>query len=398
MKNNTSYDQKGSKINIIQALLKNGPMSRIELTRFTNLSRATISATVAELMDSELVQETSSQYSTGGRPATLINLTPHSRVIVGADYSNQTWTLGAFDLLGNTVKEVTIPVSDSTIETVIQSLVTSLEHFIDQLVEKPIELIGLGMPGLVDVNRGVIVSASNIGWYNVEIVKKIKERMNWEVVAINRHRARGLAECRFGVGKDFGEIVYIGIGTGIAAGLFHNRQILFGAIGGAGELGHITVDPNGPWCPCGNNGCLQQLATSSAMEQELRRMLRSGKVSSIYPDSSYDLQLIKSADIGKGADEGDQLCMEVVEKAATYLGIAMANLINIVNPETIILGGTVPMESEYYIKVATDVMHRRALSPLNSNVQVLRASQNDLGGALGAANFALDQHVGTISF
>lgn len=390
---NSIWDRTGTKVSVIHTLLKHGPLSRIELSRTTELSRATITLAVSELIEMNLVHETNNRYSTGGRPATLLELSPSSRAIIGADFSNQTWTLGAFDLLGNTFKTETIPVIDSSVETVIQALTSHLQQFVATLEIPPIELVGLGMPGLIEVSRGVIHSASDLGWYNVEIAKMVEERTQWPTLVVNRHRARGLAECRFGTGKEFKSVVYIGIGTGIASGLFYDSQLMDGAMGGAGEIGHMTIEPHGPLCPCGNQGCLQMLATEPVMEQEARRLLKAGQTSSIYPDPRYDLQLIKAVDICRGADQGDKLCMEVVENAATYQGIAMANLVNILNPDAIILGGTIPSECDYYVHIATQVMHHRALSPLHHNVKILKATHTRIGGALGAASFALDENI-----
>lgn len=390
---NNHGDQKGAKINIIQALRINGPVSRIELTKLTGLSRATISLTIAELLESNFVQETESKYSTGGRPATLLELTPNTNMILGADYSNQVWTLGAFDLLGNAINKVTVPSKDNSPQTVVEALTDHLADFIKTQESKLINLIGLGMPGLVDIHRGVINSAADLGWCDVDISKMVHEKIGWQTVVINRHRARGLAECRFGAGKEFNQVIYIGIGTGIAAGLLNNRQLLSGAIGGAGEIGHITIDPNGPLCPCGNHGCLQQLSTGPAMEKEIRMLLRSGKKSIIHPTANFDLQLIGADKICFGADNGDEICMQVVEKAASFLGIAMANLVNTLNPEAIILGGSIPTSCDYYLKVASQVMNQRAMSPLTANVAVKKASCGEIGGALGAAAFALDKHL-----
>ncbi|SFS74324.1 ROK family transcriptional regulator [Paenibacillus sp. BC26] len=390
---NVGKDQKGTKTSIIQTLRINGSVARIDLAKLTNLSRATISISIAELIESGLVQETESKYSTGGRPATILELTPNSKIIVGADFSNNLWTLGAFDLLGNVVHKAIIPVNGNSPIITIQTLIDHLSDFLKQINANPIELLGLGLPGLVDINRGVIKGAYDLGWYNIEIVKMIQEQFNWPTIVLNRHRARGLAECRFGAGKEFSHLVYIGVGTGISAGIFNNRELLFGAIGGAGDLGHVTIDPNGPLCPCGNHGCLQQLATGPVMEQEIRMLLRSGRTSSIYTSSNFDLQHITSDMICQGADAGDELCMEVVEKAATNLGIAMANLINLLNPEAIILGGPIPINCDFYVKIATKVMHQRSMNPLSANVVVRKGQINEMGGALGAANFALDQNL-----
>jgi predicted NBD/HSP70 family sugar kinase len=389
-------DQKGTKISIIQTLRNKGAVSRIELSRLTALSRATISQAIAELIGVGLVQETDSRHSTGGRPATLLELTPYSNVVIGADYSNQHLTLGAFDLLGNVVQDEIIPVNQNTPECIIQTLAEHMDSFISTLNMKPIPLIGLGLPGLANINRGYIMSSPHFpGWNDVDITGEVMKAIGWPALVLNRHRARGLAECRFGAGKDYNESIYIGIGSGIAAGvaagIFSNRQLVLGATGGAGEIGHLTVEPDGPLCPCGNYGCLEQLATGPAMEREIRMLLRSGKLSSINNEDPYNLLNINAEMIGKHAEAGDPLCKEIVENAARYLGIVMANLINTLNPEAIILGGAIPSYSNHYVATATQVMRQRAMGALASNVVVKTSTFKEIGGALGAANFALDQ-------
>jgi predicted NBD/HSP70 family sugar kinase/predicted transcriptional regulator len=396
--NNNVGDQKGTKISIIQALRINGAVSRIELSRLTKLSRATISQTITELIDAQLVQETDSRHSTGGRPATLLELKPYSNMIIGADYSDQHLTLGAFDLLGNVIQEKVIPVNNNAPESMIQTLAANMESFISKLDSKPIELIGLGLPGLANINRGYIMSSPSFpGWNDVDITGGVLKAIGWQAVVLNRHRARGLAECRFGAGKEYNESIYIGIGSGIAAGvaagIFSNRQLVLGATGGAGEIGHLTVEPDGPLCPCGNFGCMEQLATGTAMERDIRVLLRSGRLSSINNNNQNNLLDINAEMIAKHADAGDPLCKEVVEKAAGYLGIVMANLVNIINPEAIILGGAIPSYSSHYVTTATQVMHQRAMGSLAANVVVKTSSYKEIGGALGAANFALDQHM-----
>ncbi|MBW7458163.1 ROK family protein, partial [Paenibacillus sepulcri] len=286
-------DQKGSKTSIIQALRMHGSMPRIKLTKVTELSRATISSTISELMDWNLVKETEKAPSTGGRPAISLELVPGSHAIMGADLNDQVWTLGVFDLLGNVLHTTKIPVSSSQPEAAIDELTDQTSKFVKEFDKEVIKLFGLGVPGLVDTRRGIIRSASDLGWSNVDIEEMVNKKLGWPTVAINRHHARGLSECRFGSGSSYKHMIYVGVGSGIAAGIFNDRQLVSGSFGGAGELGHITVEPDGPVCPCGNNGCLHLYSTASAIEQEARKQLRSGQYESLLNGviPGYDLQL-----------------------------------------------------------------------------------------------------------
>ncbi|WP_274655286.1 ROK family transcriptional regulator [Paenibacillus humicola] len=387
-------DQKGSKTAILQTLRMFGPMPRITLTKMTDLSRATISLSIAELIEAGLVQETEKSPSTGGRPAISLELVPASHAVLGADLDNQEWTLGAFDLLGNTLDIVKIPVPSFEPEAAVQALTDRVGNFVKDFDKRIVHLLGLSVPGLVDNRQGTIRSASDWGWSNVEVERMAGGALGWPVVALNRHRARGLAECRFGAGREYKHMIYVGVGSGIAAGIFSDRQLVSGWFGGAGELGHITVEPDGPVCPCGNSGCLHLYAAASAMEQEARRLLRAGQPHSVLGGMvpGFDLQLLRAADVCRAADDGDELALQVVSRAASYLGLALANLVNLLNPEAVILGGAVPASCGAYARAAEAVMRQRSMPALSAGTTLRTAAFGQIGGALGAVNFALDRH------
>ncbi|RKN78987.1 ROK family transcriptional regulator [Paenibacillus ginsengarvi] len=387
------WDQKGSKTAILQMLRVHGPMSRIELTQLTDLSRATISVAIGELIELGLVHETVVRQSTGGRPATNLELVPHSHMIIGADLSHQTWTLGAFDLLGNTLETSRISFSPLTPEAAVQALADEIRDFHQKTDKSLLPLIGIGIPGLVDTHSGLLRSSAVMGWKHVEIGAMLEEAVGWKAVVLNRSRARGLSECRYGAGKSHRHMIYIGIDSGIGAGIYVDRELIHGALGGAGEIGHTTVDRNGPLCPCGNNGCLQMVSAAPAMELEARRLLRLDETSSLLRQDDFDLQTLGAEDICKAAEQGDELAVQVVIGAASYLGITMANLVNLLNPEAIILGGAIPKASPTYVDTAVKVMRQRAMSQLSAATVVHVGEFNEIGGALGAANMALDRHM-----
>ncbi|MEF3304518.1 ROK family transcriptional regulator [Paenibacillus sp. GYB003] len=387
------WDQKGSKTAILQMLRVHGPLSRIELTRLTDLSRATISVAIGELIELGLVHETVVRQSTGGRPATSLELVPHSRVIIGADLSHQTWTIGAFDLLGNVVEKSRVTFNPLSPENAVRALADELPNFYKKIDKSPLPLIGIGIPGLVDTHSGFLRSSAAMGWKHVEIGPMLEKAVGWPTVVLNRSRARGLSECRYGAGKAYRHMVYIGIDSGIGAGIYVNRELIHGAIGGAGEIGHTTVDAGGPLCPCGNNGCLQMVSAAPAMELEARRLLRLGGHSSLLQHRDFDLQTLKAEDVCRAAEQGDELAGEVVRSAATYLGITMANLVNLLNPEAFILGGAIPQASPLYVETAVKVMRQRAMSQLSASTVVHVGQFDEIGGALGAANMALDRHM-----
>lgn len=390
-------DKKGSKAAILQTLRFQGPISRIALTRLTGLSRATISVCVAELIEAGLVRETLQREFSGGRPAASLELADRSHAILGAELYNNVWTLGAFDLVGNTLRIAKIPLADSSPQTAVRQLGDKLKPFVAQLEAPPLPLLGLCTPGLVDTQRGVIHSVPLLGWHNVELVNMMKEVSDLQTVILNRDRARGLLECRSRMERGYSNVVYVGIGAGIAAGVYYKGELVTGALGGAGEIGHMTIEPDGPLCPCGNNGCLQLYGTEPAIEQEARRLIRldegEGEGRSSIPMPGGNIQLLSAHDVCLAAEQGDAVAISAVDKAAAYLGIALANIVNFYNPDLIVLGGTLPAASNRFVRTAAKVMRQRAMRPLSDKTVVQTAVPIEMGGALGAANFALDRHM-----
>jgi predicted NBD/HSP70 family sugar kinase len=400
MRSNSINNQKGRQRSIIQSLRIHGSTSRVILTELTGLSRATISIAISELVDANLIREADKQPSTGGRPVTMLELVPYSACIVGAELDNHEWTLGAFDLLGNEIASSKIPVNMYSINETFDTLTRQLKLFIQKLDKKPIRLLGVGIPGSVDKAHRKIITAAEPGfnWCDLPVSDWLEKEIGWETFLINRHRARGLSECRFGAGQQFNNMIYIGAGSGINAGLYIDRHLLSGSILGAAEFGHTTIIPDGPLCSCGNNGCLQLFASTSYIEQETRKLMRAGETSLVVSDSRYDLQLLRAQDICRAAEKGDATAAKVVNQAATHMGIAMANMVNLIQPEGIVLGGSLPRMSNLYVNTANKVMRQRAMSILSSATDVKKAVLNETGGALGAANFALDNNLSMSHF
>lgn len=392
MNANSLYsDQKGSKIAILHALRQYRSVSRIGLSKRIGLTRAAVSAAIAELLEAGLVRETELLESTGGRPATALELVPGSHAVLGADYSNREWTLAAFDLLGRELHRIEIPVDGATPEAAVGRLAEQIKRLVRDKGLDPLPFLGLGMPGLVDTETGTIQSAADLSWQQVRIGERMSRELEWKTAVLNRHRARGLAEYRFGAGREYADMIYVGIGTGIAAGFFRDRRFLAES---PGELGHMTMEPDGPLCPCGNRGCLQLLSAGPAIEREFRQRLLAGGHSSRTPDRRDDPLLWSAEHICAAADKEDhEAAVEAVDKAARCFGIALAALVNLFDPQGIVLGGPIPLAGRRYADTAVKEMRRRAMHPLGAGIEVKPAALREIGGALGAANFALDRHL-----
>ncbi|WP_051302028.1 ROK family transcriptional regulator [Salibacterium aidingense] len=381
-----------SKLAIMQTLRIYGSMSRMKLTELTGFSRATVSFVISELIESGIIKETKKQQSTGGRPAVILELVPFSTCVIGANLDNNHWKIGAFDLLDNVIDETDVPVQTQSAVHTFEVLRTSINSFIRELNRPILPVLGIGTPGLVEKNDHIIKAAPPLEWFNVNVADIMSIDMELPIILMNRHRARGLAECRFGAGTNSSNIIYIGVGSGVRAGFYIDRQLITDSFGGAGELGHTTVEPSGPLCSCGNEGCLQMLCSTPFIEKQIRKSVRFGEDAGSLLPPDTDTRTIKAMDVCRAADNGEELSMEVIHTASNYLGITMANLANTFNPETIILGGPIPSTSRLFVETSNKIMRQRALPSIVSSIDVLTADLGEIGGALGAANFALDRY------
>ncbi len=199
------------------------------------------------------------------------------------------------------------------------------------------KLLGLGIacPGLVDVERGVMVYSENLNWRNVEVASFLDPHFDFPLFIEHDVRSGAIAEVFFGVGREYRNLVYLSVGTGIAGTLVWERHIIRGVRGISAEFGHVVINPGGPLCRCGNVGCLETLASGGAMEREAYHVLR---------------QVVDGTTIMQRAKEGVEPFSRIVDRAAHFLGIGLANIAQIFDPEVIIIGGGVAEAGDFWLE------------------------------------------------
>lgn len=383
MAKTTLHDHKNTRTAILSALVKHGSLTRTELTHITGLSRATVSNACVHLISIKIIKEAKTQPSTGGRPAISLQFAENTHAILGIGFQRSEeamWVFGAFDLSFNLIKVTQFSADITSPTETIKNLQQNIQHFVADLNIPLLPVIGLGLPGLVNSQNGTVISAPELNWHQFDITTPLYEAFGSYISIINNFKAHGLYESRYGEGKNVNDLIYIGINQGIGGSLFQDKKLIHGGIGGAGEIGHMTIFPDGPLCSCGNRGCLEAIAAAPSIEEVYRSICASPKH-------------ITATDICIAADKGDPPAVEAIHCAANYLGIAMANLVNVYNPECFILGGFISQNSKEYVETAERVMRHRALSPLSKSVKVQLARRPRYGGALGAAHEALEQNI-----
>lgn len=373
-------------------------ISRPRIAEITGLSRATVSVVVDELLESGLVTQSGSGSSRGGRPPTILEFRPSAAYAIGASLYDDNWRIVATDLSSEVVAHEFQAIPNQSADAALDALVGGIDRLRSRLEpSRVLPVIGVGPPGLVDMDHGVVKSAVDLGWKEVDIRTAIEERTGFRALVANRSKAGALAVLWRVAKLETTNLVYVSIGTGVAAGIILGRELFVGTNSSAGELGHMTIIPDGPLCECGNRGCLQQLVSEQAIGNAARHALRHRPGGLLHEAHGNHPELITAFDVLDAAERQDPVAVSVVDEVAEYLSIAVGNLVNLLNPEIVVLGGPVAEASPRLIRsVATDVRRHAMAYPLSA----ARIIGNTLGpetGAIGAAVLVL-QHADTLYF
>jgi glucokinase len=252
--------------------------------------------------------------------------------------------------------------------------------------------VGIAAAGILDTERGIITTSPNLlHWHNVPLRDIFADRLGIVTYVINDANAAALGEHRFGAGMGFDNIVYLTVSTGIGGGIIIGGELYSGTDGCAGEIGHMTVEANGPQCHCGNFGCLEALASGWAVAKTAIERINNGGKSYIVELVDGKIDNITAEMVAAAARRGDQLAADIVAEAAKYLGVGLANLVNIFNPELIVIGGGLSKMGGMLLKPARKVLKERAFQLPAQTARIVRARLGSNAGIIGAASYVFHQ-------
>ncbi len=291
-------------------------------------------------------------------------------------------------------KERCPTLANEGLQPVIDRLLLATDHLLNVQSIEPSQLdsISIAAAGAIDSKKGLITLSPNLpGWNNIPLRDIVQDKYRVKTFLINDASAAALGEYHFGAGRGTNNIVLLTVGTGIGGGIIINGELYAGSSGSAGEIGHMTIDVNGLKDGCGNIGCLETLASGTAVAREAIRRISHGEKSSLVEIVKGKIEDITGEKVGVAAQGGDPLAVEVIHKAATYLGVGMVNLVNIFNPEMIIVGGGMAKLGDLLLNPARQVVKERAFPVSAQAVHIVAAQLGDEAGVYGAASFALRQ-------
>ncbi len=368
---------------VLDMIRRGGRISRTDLARRSSLTKPTISAIVEDLIASGIVQEVGygKTVPSGGRRARLLQFNEESAAYLGIRFGVHNTTVAVSDARGE-IK--------STLDT--KSILGQPDRAIDaalglidealQAAEIPrarLQSVGVAVAGVVDQNSGSCVMSPNLGWDNVPVRERLREALELPVVVNNNTDAAALAEGRIGAAKGYGTYVWLYVGTGVGAGIVIDGRLYYGRQGFTGEIGHCRLSKDGP--------ILEDVASGKAIQRAAEQALEAGRATKL----SELERPISAGMVAQVAREGDEVASSILAEVGAHLGLGVSYLLNILNPEIVVVGGRVAEAGEGLLNAVRASAAHNALKP--ENVQIVASTLGDQAGIVGAVLLAMEHSV-----
>ena len=306
---------------------------------------------------------------------------------IGVDLGGTNIKIGIVSYKGKLVKSISIKTeADGGPKKVIANIIKGIELI---LVKNKLKIqgIGIGCPGVVSTKKGIVENAPNLpGWKNVKLGPIIKNKFGYKVHLENDANGAAIGELIFGAGKKIDSFVMVTLGTGVGGGIVFNKKIFRGEFGAAGEIGHISIDVNGPKCNCGSTGCIEAYAGNSYLKEQIRSELKNYPDSIVWQLIENDLTKVSPRIIQVAAEKKDAYAKFVVDRMGKQLGAALASLSNLLDISTFIIGGGVAGFGKPLFDSTLLTISERVLLPLRPRVLVIPAKLKNEAGIKGASS------------
>jgi predicted NBD/HSP70 family sugar kinase len=398
--------KKQNEVSIKEVIYKYGPLPRIEIAKRLSLTKPTVSSNVSALIKEGLVAESGNEGNTDERGAGLkpingvgrrpinIDFVAGSRYVIGAELGPYHTYLCITDIRGNAIKEEELPIAPPNYDEMITGLTEQIGQIIagSGIQREKILGIGIGLPGFVESGRGVVRSSQRTDWNNKAIAADLAKKTGVPVRIENNVRARAIGEEWFSKEVRPDTFAYFFISKGIACPLVIKNSLLSGGTAGAGEVGHMVVDPDGEICEtCGNRGCLEAMASEATVIRRCKEAIREGKAAILSKicKSPDDLQM---SEVLQAQEYRDPDICAIMEKAVTYLGITLANIINFISPKLVIVDGYM-MKPDKNRNLLSEIVKRNLFGLNFKEVDIEYIPFDRFRGAKGAAALAIKEYL-----
>jgi len=376
---------------ILDLVRRGGRISRTELARRSKLTKPTVSAIVDDLLEDGVVREVGFGESVagGGSPARLLEFNDASAAFLGIHFGVRATTVALADargtirvlrgrpsLLGSPARSL------KAVRTLLAEVLAAAK-----VPRGRVEAAGATVPGLVDQETGVCVLAPNLGWREFPLREALATELGVPVIVNNITQAAAVAEGRVGAAKSVRSYVWLYVGSGVGSGVVVDGNLFYGQRGFSGEIGHCPVVESGPACACGRRGCLETVASAMALTRAAEAAIAAGE-KTVLTEMTGPLD---PAAIGEAARDGDAVARRILEEASEHLGRGISYLVNVLNPEMIVLGGPVAQAGEILLEAVRASVARHALLP--KGIAIVPSALGDKAELTGAVILAMDHSV-----
>jgi glucokinase-like ROK family protein len=383
---NIGLVKKMNKHIVLNIIRENENISRAEIAKITGLNKATVSALVDELIEEHFVSESGIGVSTGGRRPLMLRFNEEAGSLIGIELGVNYIYAILTNLDATIIWEKTCffsPIEKQ--ETIIEKIISIIDEAIHHAPNSPYGVmgIGIGVPGIVNKEEGLVVFAPNLHWDHVSLAAVLQKQWpDYPIIIENEAKLAALGEKWFGAGKDFTNLVYVSAGIGIGSGIIIHNQLYRGIDGIAGEVGHHVIDIHGIQCSCGNYGCWEMYAS----EKYIKRRLEQENKHSLLKDFSIEKICLL-------AESGDRQMAQILEEVGRYLGIGLLNIIYAYNPEAVIIGNTIGKAGKWVLEPARDEVQKRLLVKDGNFPFIMQSQLLEKSCAIGAVASILEKIV-----
>ena len=379
---------------VLKVIRDNGSLSRADVAKITGLTPASVTNITKMLIEDEYLVECKVGQSSGGRPPIMLELNPNARYVIGISIGVGMIDVVITNLSAEIILKKSIEINEERYDYdfVFKELVKLINEVIEcsKIEKEKILGAGVALHGIVNARTGMSIYSPYYGWKEINIKEALENELNLGVYVDNDVRAMALGESWFGITKDISNFVTLNISNGIGAGIIINNKPYYGVDFSAGEIGHIVVEGDGDKCNCGNYGCLETVASNNNITKKAIKLIQQG-TNSVLKELKADINQLTIEDISEAAKLEDELAISIIKEAARYIGIAITNLINILNPTSIVVVGEIFENTFYAIETLNEIVKNRGMKLSSENVRIIKSMLGRDAAVVGATTLVIQE-------
>ena len=379
---------------VLKVIRDNGSLSRADVAKITGLTPASVTNITKMLIEDEYLVECKVGQSSGGRPPIMLELNPNARCVIGISIGVGMIDVVITNLSAEIILKKSIEINEERYDYDFgfKELVKLINEVIEcsKIEKEKILGAGVALHGIVNARTGMSIYSPYYGWKEINIKEALENELNLGVYVDNDVRAMALGESWFGITKDISNFVTLNISNGIGAGIIINNKPYYGVDFSAGEIGHIVVEGDGDKCNCGNYGCLETVASNNNITKKAIKLIKQG-TNSVLKELKADINQLTIEDISEAAKLEDELAISIIKEAARYIGIAITNLINILNPTSIVVVGEIFENTFYAIETLNEIVKNRGMKLSSENVRIIKSMLGRDAAVVGATTLVIQE-------